>query len=146
MYQTIQEFIQTKKNNKQSLFIELRLTDSESLALNVRKKINSGELLEAVQQVSETDDVIIWVHRIVLEKETVGNNQFSFMTKEWQEAINLVAEESWFNEATNFLFEEGQIEDYVDSRDQRYRELIITEAKERIIQQLGIEGSEKNEN
>lgn len=146
VYQTIQEFIQTKKNNKQSLFIELRLTDSESLALNVRKKINSGELLEAVQQVSETDDVIIWVHRIVLEKETVGNNQFSFMTKEWQEAINLVAEESWFNEATNFLFEEGQIEDYVDSRDQRYRELIITEAKERIIQQLGIEGSEKNEN
>ncbi|MGX7419167.1 metallophosphoesterase family protein [Carnobacterium gallinarum] len=142
VYQAIQSYLSQLKEQDQGQFIALSLKDSDELNLSVSKKIQSGELLEALQQINPVDQPFIWVYKLSIIEATSSQSDLNFLTKEWQVALKKIHEEVTFNEATNFLFDQIDSGEQLDSRDSDYRQQIVADGKALIMQQLGIEGSE----
>lgn len=147
VYKALKESVAEQKNDSYSLFLSIRLTDSESLLEGVIKKIKQGELVEALQQIPKADP-FVWVHKI--ELESVVENHVPAIQKlfpdEWIKVKNELEKEFLFNETTNPLFDFPGMEEIIETREERYRKKIMTNAKELVRNQLGFERSDKFEN
>lgn len=147
VYKAVKESVAEQKNDSYSLFLSIRLTDSESLLEGVIKKIKQGELVEALQQIPKADP-FVWVHKI--ELESVVENHVPAIQKlfpdEWIKVKNELEKEFLFNETTNPLFDFPGMEEIIETREERYRKKIMTNAKELVRNQLGFERSDKFEN
>lgn len=147
VYKAVKESVAEQKNDSYSLFLSIRLTDSESLLEGVIKKIKQGELVEALQQIPKADP-FVWVHKI--ELESVVENHVPAIQKlfpdEWIKVKNELEKEFLFNETTNPLFDFPGMEEIIETREERYRKKIMTNAKELVRNQLGFERSDNFEN
>ena len=147
VYKAVKESVAEQKNDSYSLFLSIRLMDSENLLEGVIKKIKQGELVEALQQIPKADP-FVWVHKI--ELESVVENHVPAIQKlfpdEWIKVKNELEKEFLFNETTNPLFDFPGMEEIIETREERYRKKIMTNAKELVRNQLGFERSDKFEN
>lgn len=147
VYKAVKESVAEQKNDSYSLFLSIRLTDSESLLEGVIKKIKQGELVEALQQIPKADP-FVWVHKI--ELESVVEIHVPAIQKlfpdEWIKVKNELEKEFLFNETTNPLFDFPGMEEIIETREERYRKKIMTNAKELVRNQLGFERSDNFEN
>ena len=143
VYKALRMTIDEQKNDLYSLFLSIRLTNSDQLLEGVIKKINQGEVLEALQQIPKTD-TFVWVHK--LELQTIVENQIPAIQKlfpdEWNRIQSEIEKESLFNESTNALFDFPGMEDVVETREEQYRKKIVQDAKELVRNQLGFERSD----
>lgn len=143
LYKVLKAVVEEQKNDFYSLFLSIRLVDSENLLEGVLKKINQGELLEALQQIPKTD-TFVWVHKI--ELQTVVENRIPAIQKifpnEWEQIQKEIEKESLFNELTNALFDFPGMEEVVETREENYRKKIVKDAKELVRNQLGFERSD----
>lgn len=146
VYTSIQQAILNKRKTNYNLFISIDLKDSEALLNGVRKKINQGELLEALQQIIQEDN-FVWIYQIELVAKKKENEQYmQLFPEEWQKALIELEEEDYFNEVTNPFFDYTEISDLLNSRDSLYRGKIIERAKDRVKSLLTVEGSDEIEN
>lgn len=143
LYKVLKAVVEEQKNDFYSLFLSIRLVDSENLLEGVLKKINQGELLEALQQIPKTD-TFVWLHKI--ELQTVVENRIPAIQKifpnEWEQIQKEIEKESLFNELTNALFDFPGMEEVVETREENYRKKIVKDAKELVRNQLGFERSD----
>lgn len=143
VYKVLKTAIEEEKNELCSLFLSIHLTDSDQLLEGVVKKINQGEVLEALQQIPKTD-TFVWVHK--LELQTIVENQIPaiqmLFPDEWERIQGEIEKESLFNESTNALFDFPGMEDVVETREDQYRKKIVQNAKELVRNQLGFERSD----
>lgn len=143
VYKALKTTIKEQKNDRYSLFLSIRLIDSECLLEGVVKKIKQGEIVEALQQISKTD-TFVWIHKI--ELQTKVENHMPAIQKlfpdEWTKVQSEIEREGLFNEATNTLFDFPGIEDVVETREEQYRKKIVLEAIELVRNQLGFERSD----
>ena len=143
VYKALKTVIEEQQNELYSLFLSIRLTDNEHLLDGVIKKIQQGELVEALQQIPKTD-TFVWVHKI--ELQTVAENHIPAIQKlfpnEWTKILHEIEMENLFNETTNTLFDFPGIDDVVETREEQYRKKIVLDAKEMVRNQLGFERSD----
>ncbi|MGX7393907.1 metallophosphoesterase family protein [Carnobacterium mobile] len=146
VYQLVQETITRKKNKAYSLFLSIALKDTTTLLEGVRKKINNGELLEALQQIPK-ETGFVWVYQIELTSDKEEKTTYvQLFPEEWQKALKEIEQEANFNELTNSFFDYAEAAELLETRDQLYREKIIENAKQQVQFLLGFEGSDENEN
>lgn len=143
LYKVLKTVVEEQKNDFYSLFLSIQLVDSENLLEGVLKKINQGELLEALQQIPKTE-TFVWVHKI--ELQAVVENRIPAIQKifpnEWEQVKKQIEKESLFNEITNALFDFPGMEEVVETREENYRKKIVKDAKELVRNQLGFERSD----
>ncbi len=146
VYQLIQETITHKKNKAYSLFLSIALKDTTTLLEGVRKKINNGELIEALQQIPK-ETGFVWVYQIELTTDKEEKTTYvQLFPEEWQKALKEIEQEANFNELTNSFFDYAEAAELLETRDQLYREKILENAKQQVQFLLGFEGSDENEN
>ncbi|MFC5974349.1 metallophosphoesterase family protein [Carnobacterium antarcticum] len=146
VYRLIQEAIAEKKNEAYNIFLSILLEDTDELLDGVRKKVEQGELLEALQQIAKTK-TFVWVYQVGMNAEAQGTAQYmQLFPEEWQKAMAEIKQEAVFNELTNVFFDHAGVADLLDTRDEMYRQQILENAKQQVQLLLGIEGSAESEN
>lgn len=145
VYQAIQKQLEILQTKEFSQFLVLNLTDTADLKPTVKKKIIAGGLLDALQEEQQDSETFLWVYKIHFIEEKRPVLELNFLQEEWQIALTKMQEESQFIEATNFLFNQIGNADYLEKRESIYRNEIIADAKELILEQLGSKGSEADE-
>ena len=143
VYKALKTTIEEQKNEKYSLFLSIRLIDSECLLEGVVKKIKQGEIVEALQQISKTE-TFVWVHKIELQMKIENHIPAiqKLFPEQWAKVQSEIEKENLFNESTNALFDFPGIEEVVETREEHYRKKIVLEAIELVRNQLGFERSD----
>lgn len=146
VYRKIKETIEIKEGSQKNYLLTIELVDTKDLLPNVLKKIIQGELLEALQQISDTEP-FIWVNQLKIKKRaTEDTTEKMFIMEEWLHGIEELSKENQFNQSTNSLFDFALIEDLLESRDEDYRSRIMKQSLTEISTELVNESRDNHEN
>lgn len=146
VYRCVQTAINERKSKTHSLFLSVLLENTAELHGGVRKKIDQGELLEALQQIPESA-VFVWVARLIVKQDDGSfYNYLELFPSEWKKAIDEVQEENTFTHLTDPLFDHAGITSWAESRDEEYRKKIIMAAQDEVRIRMGFERSDESEN
>ena len=142
VYQVLNETVSHYQNETHSTLLAIELTDTSDLLAGVVRKINQGDLLEGLQQVSQTTPFVFVIQmNIQTKKESNLPSLIQLFPDEWQQTIEELQEGVAFKEVTQSFFESQSMNDAVLRRDEQYRKRIVQIAEQEIRQQLGHEGS-----
>lgn len=142
VYQVLNETLSYYQSEAHSTLLAVELTDATDLLEGVVRKIKHGDLLEGLQQVSQTIPFVFVVQlNIQQKKESTLPSLIQLFPEEWQQTIEELQEGEAFKAVTQSFFESQSINNAVLRRDEKYRKRIVQMAEQEIRQQLGHEGS-----
>lgn len=108
--------------------IEIVLIDEESLSFEMRDRIESGELLEALQSDYESHGIVKWVHSIRLSPPTAGFGEHDPFKQEVILTLESMGGEEW-KEAMAELYEHPSIYRFLSPLEEDEKNSLIQEAK-----------------
>lgn len=146
VYRVLNETTNAYQNETHSTLLAIELTDTTDLFDGVLRKIRQGDLLEGLQQISQSVP-FVFVVQLTIQSKKVSTlpSLVQLFPDEWHQTIEELQESAVFKETTQSFFDSQRLEDVLSTRDERYRKSIVQMAEQEIRQQLGHEGSVNDE-
>ncbi|MFL2104526.1 metallophosphoesterase [Desemzia sp. FAM 23991] len=142
VYQVLNGTIRTYQNEIHSTLLAIELTNTSDLIEGVLRKIRQGDLLEGLQQISQTVPFVFVVQlSLQSKKEQTLPSLVQLFPDEWQQTLQELQTGTAFKETTQSFFDSQRLKDVLIDRDEKYRQRIVQMAEQEIRQQLGHEGS-----
>jgi len=137
LYEKCLAAIEGNRRDGKGVLMDIRIERLNPELSDVINKINSGELLELLQETEKGEDSFVWVHRLHFSEDVVvdrGNliKQSDFY-EELFKTIELYEE---LNETLSPLFRHSQARRHLGGLTESEREQLVREAEQLLLQQL----------
>lgn len=141
VYTELKRIIEEQRETNKSVLLSVVFEQTDDLMEGVLKKIQSGDLLEGIQQPPQAAP-FVWIVRLDTKRkeETILPAITKLFPEEWQLTLAEALQIETFNKITQSFYEQQPIGKILDTKDEQYREKIVQRAEKELKQQLGHEG------
>jgi exonuclease SbcD len=143
-FQRLKRLIEDSRQTNQGVMLEIQLENVSNR--EIRDKITSGEILEALQDGEEINGSFVWVHQFVIDtqhqQKINGNHPFY---REFEKQLASLTKEDW-EEALSSLYFHYKTSRFLTDLTEEEKAEMLEEAKRWIQEGLAEEGAMSGEN
>lgn len=126
-----------KRREGKGTLLDIRIENLDSGLMEVKEKVDNGELLELLQEGEKEQDSFVWTYRLDY-KETMSVNRAELIRKSdfYQELFDAVEQYDELNEAIEPLFLHSQARRHLTNLDENDKEQLVRDAEKILLQLL----------
>lgn len=143
-FMRLKQMMEDNRQTNQGVMLEIQLENVSNR--EIRDKITSGELLEALQDGEDLNESFVWVHRFIIDPQHPlkfkENHPFY---REFEKQTASLTKEDW-EEALSSLYFHYKTSRFLTDLTEEEKEEMLEEAKRLIQEGLAEEGAMSGEN
>jgi DNA repair protein SbcD/Mre11 len=137
IYERCLAAIEGNRRDGKGVLLDIRIERLDSELADVMDKIETGEMLELLQEMEKGEDSFVWIHKLHFSGEVVvdrGNliKQSDF----YEELFKTIDQYDHLNEPLSPLFQHSQARRHLTVLSESEREQLVREAEHLLLQQL----------
>lgn len=136
-YQLCLSAIDEKRTEGKGVLLAIKIENLDPSLMEVKEKVDSGELLELLQDEEKGELSFVWVHRLdYTETISVDRGELIKQSSFYQELFNTIDEYGEVNEALSPLFQHSQARRYLSGLADIEKEQLVKDAEKMLFQLL----------
>jgi DNA repair protein SbcD/Mre11 len=137
VYQLCLAALNSKRRSDKGKLLAIHIDNLESGLLEVKEKIDNGELLELLQEAEKEEESFVWAYRLAY-KENVAVNRAELVKQSdfYKELFDTIDRYDEFNEAVEPLYHHGQARRHLSIINENEKDQLVQEAEKILLQLL----------